>query len=71
MENPFSFKGKIMGQTLNQFHYYQINYNISCICLMAKEKYLLFFFGSHTLSLCLTAKETLALTHSNTLLPPL
>ena len=79
IENPFSLKGKIMGQTPNQFHNYQINYNISCICLMTKEKYLLFFYGSNTLSLCLTVKEKHLLSHTlvicleggNTLLPPL
>ena len=79
MENPFSLKGKITGKTPNQFHYYQINYNILCIYLTAKEKYLLFFFGSHTLSLCLMAKEKHLLSHTlviclkcgNTLLPPL
>ena len=64
MENPFSLKGKIMGQTPNQFHNYQINYNISCICLTTKEKYLLFFYGSNTLSLRLTVKEKHLLSHT-------
>ena len=51
MANPFSTKGKIHGQTLNQFTIYQINYNNSCVCLTAKKNiYLLFFFAfTHTL----------------------
>ena len=48
-------------ETPNQFHYYQINYNISYVCLTAKKKPLLLFFFffllSHTLSLYLTVKE--------------
>ena len=35
---------KITKESSNQFHYYQINYNISCVCFMAREESLLFFF---------------------------
>ena len=34
-----------MRQTPNQFHYSQINCNISGVCLTAKEKIFLFFFA--------------------------
>ena len=52
MENPFSFKGKITRQTLNQFHYFQINYNISCMS-HSKKKISLIFLCSHIHSLCI------------------
>ena len=48
MENPFSLKGKITRQTPNQFHYSQINYNISCVYLMAKKKKSILFFFTLT-----------------------
>ena len=56
MENHFSFKRKTTGQTSNQFHYYQINYNISYVCLtVKKKKSLLFFFTlAHIHSLCVS-----------------
>ena len=57
MENPFSFKGKITRQTLNQFHYFQINYNISCMSHSKKKNLSYFSLLSHTLSLYPTAKE--------------
>ena len=52
-----------MGETPNQFYYYQINYNISCVCLSIKEKSLLFFFA---------LTYTLLVSHEgdNTLLSP-
>ena len=81
MENSYSLKRKIMGQTRNQFYYYQINYNISNTCFIFKEKTLFFFFAlTQTLSLCLTAKEKpflllhtliIYLEGNNTLLSPL
>ena len=52
MENPFSFKGKITRQTLNQFHYFQINCNISCMS-HSKKKISLIFLCSHIHSLCI------------------
>ena len=59
IENPFSLKEKITGQTLNQFTIYQINYNNSCVCFIVKEKSLLFFFTTHTLSISLKSSNTL------------
>ena len=65
MEDSFSLKGKTTRQTQNQFHYSQINYNISCVCLMAKEKSLLFFFAlTHILIISQSLKD------GNTLLFP-
>ena len=50
VENSFSWKERTIRQTSNQFHYSQINYNISCVYLTVKEKYLFFFFTlTHTL----------------------
>jgi len=67
MENSYSLKRKIMGQTQNQFHYYQINYNISNICFIFKEKTLFFFFAlTHTLFVSHSQRKTFfALTHTN------
>ena len=60
VENPFSLKGKITRQTLNQFHYSQINYNISCVYLMAKKKNLSYFsLLSHTLIIYLEGDNAL------------
>ena len=53
MKNPLSLKRKTMGQIPNQFHYSQINYNISFVCLTTEEKSLLFFF-SITYTLCVS-----------------
>ena len=36
---------KITEESSNQFHYYQINYNISYVFFMAREESLLFFFA--------------------------
>jgi len=43
VENPFSLKGKITGQILNNFTIIK-SITISRVCLMAKEKFFLFFF---------------------------
>ena len=59
IENPFSLKEKITGQTPNQFTIYQINYNNACVCFMIKEKSLLFFFTTHTLIISLKSSNTL------------
>ena len=48
----------------NQFHYYQINYNISCVYLTAKEKYFLFFFA-FTYTIFVTFLFFFTLTHTN------
>ena len=71
MKNPFSLKGKTTRQTLNQFCYYQLNYNISSVCLTAKEKslFFLFFFCSYRHSLCVSRlkkkKSYFSITHTN------
>ena len=59
MESPFSLKVKSTEQTLNQFYYYQINYNNSCVCL----NYNFTIIKSILLFLCL-------LKGGNTLLSP-
>ena len=41
----FFLKGKIMGQTPNNFIIIQINYNNSYVCFMAKEKKKLSYFS--------------------------
>ena len=71
MENLFYLKRKTTEQTPNQFHYYQINYNISYVCLTAKKKPLVFFLCSHIQSLYVSRlKKNLLifslLTHTHT-----
>ena len=41
---PFSLQWKNYGTNSELIHYYQINYNNSCVCLTTKEKSISFFF---------------------------
>ena len=67
-ENPFFLKEKIIGQTSNQFHYYQpITISLVYVSWL-KEKISYFSLLSHTLSLCLTAKDKKKFLCSHTLI---
>ena len=74
MENSFSLKGKIMGQTPNQFiiiksitiifkcmpnlRFTKYNNKSTSVCLTAKEKLLVFFTLSHILIISLKGGNT-------------
>ena len=57
---PFLLKGKKALEKLQiSFTIIKSIYNISCVCLTAKEKFLLFFFAlTYTLLVCLTKAIT-------------
>ena len=71
LEKSFLLEGeKTTEETLNQFHYYQINYNIFCVCLMVKENLSSFFFFFFFFFFALTYILFVFYKCDNTLLSP-